>query len=344
MKALILAGGEGTRLRPLTIHTPKPIVPIGNQPFLLRQIELLKKAGIRDIILSLNYQPSAIEKVLGDGSDFGVRLRYLIEPIPLGTAGAYKFAEQFLNNTTVVLNGDILTDIDLQSVIKHHQNHQALATIVLTEVENPLAYGLVKVGNESEVINFLEKPKADEVNNLNTINAGIYIFEQKVLELIPTAEKYSFEYQLFPDLLKRKEKFYAYTATDNYWLDIGTPERYLQAHYALMDEKISNFQTERKQDFDVSDSAEIDKNSIIGKGCVIKEGAKVINSVLGENVIVEANATVFNSVIWAATKVGSSATILNSIIGNDCSIGKNVLLSKSSVLGDKTILSDFSTC
>jgi NDP-sugar pyrophosphorylase family protein len=183
MQALILAGGQGTRLRPLTINIPKPNVPIGNQPFLLRQIQSLKSAGITDITLSTGYQPSAIEKALGDGSEFGVNLRYLVEPVAMGTAGAYKFAERFLETTTVVLNGDILTDIDLRGVIERHKKHNAAATIVLTEVENPSVYGVVEIDEDQRVLRFLEKPKPDDISNINinTINAGIYILEPQIL-------------------------------------------------------------------------------------------------------------------------------------------------------------------
>ncbi len=179
MQALILAGGQGTRLRPLTVNTPKPIVPIGNQPFLLRQIESLKAADVSDITLSLNYQPSAIQQVLGDGSQFGVKLRYLIEPAPMGTAGAYKFADEYLKTATIVLNGDILTDLDLQTVVEQHQNASATATIVLTRVDNPAAYGLVEIAADNQVLRFLEKPNSAEIADLkiDTINAGIYILE-----------------------------------------------------------------------------------------------------------------------------------------------------------------------
>jgi NDP-sugar pyrophosphorylase family protein len=342
MQALILAGGQGTRLRPLTLNTPKPVVPIGNRPFLLRQIQGLKTAGITDITLSLNYQPSAIEKILGDGTDFGVNLRYLTEPKPMGTAGGYKFAEEFLKTTTVVLNGDILTDIDFQTVARHHKKNGAAATIVLTEVENPSAYGVVEVGQADEVLRFLEKPKLDGISevNVNTINAGIYILEPKVLNYIPANENYSFEYDLFPDLLRRREKFYAFVESNNYWLDIGTPQRYLQAHYDLLDGKLRNFQIKRNNAFDVSGAATIDDKSCIENGCVIKSGAQIVNSVLGKNVVVESGAVVQNSVIWAGTKIGSDARVFDSIIGCDCNIGENVSLGSGSVIGDREIFAN----
>jgi len=343
MQALILAGGEGTRLRPLTENIPKPIVPIGNEPFLLRQIQALKNAGVTDVILSVGYQPSTIERVLGDGSAYGVKLTYLVESTPMGTAGAYKFAEQFLHTSTIILNGDILTDINLQAVCREHKNHSATATIVLTPVDNPSAYGLVEVGEKNKVLRFLEKPKAEEISRIkiNTINAGIYVLEPRVLDYIPKDEKYSFEYQLFPQLLEEKENFRAFVARDNYWLDIGTPQRYLQAHYDLIAGRIKNLEITKTGNFKVSKKAQVDEYSWIADGCVIKPNARITNSVLGRDVIIEENAVIQNSVIWSGTKVNSFTTIFDSIIGNDCRIGSNVLLTNGVVLGDKTEIADF---
>lgn len=345
MQALILAGGEGTRLRPLTANTPKPIVPIGNEPFLVRQIQALKNAGVTDIILSTGYQPRAIEKALGDGSIYSVRLRYLVEPAPLGTAGAYKFAEQFLKTTTLVLNGDILTDINLSAVAEQHKKHRAAATIVLTEVEDPSAYGLVEVGENSEVLRFLEKPPAEELTqiNINTINAGIYILEPKVLDGIPKNENYSFEYGVFPGLLERGENFRAFIARDAYWLDIGTPQRYLQAHRDLMSGKIKNFEINRAGKFNRSANSEIDAKSCIADDCVIKPNARIINSVLGKGVVIAENSIVRNSVIWSGTRVNSDTRVFDSIIGSDCRIGNNVRLNSGVVLGDRTEVANF-TC
>jgi NDP-sugar pyrophosphorylase family protein len=345
MQALILAGGQGTRLRPLTNNIPKPIVPIGNEPFLLRQIQSLKNAGVTDIILSTGYQPSAIENTLGDGSRYGVKLKYLVELTPMGTAGAYKFAEKHLKTTTLVLNGDILSDIDFKEVAAHHRNFSAAATIVLTGVENPSAYGLVEVGKNNRVLRFLEKPKADEIKktNVNTINAGIYILEPSILNLIPKGENHSFEYQLFPTLLEKKEKFHAFIAKDNYWLDIGTPERYLQAHRDLMLGRIKNFQISKSSNFQRFADAEIDEKSFIGDGCVIKTRAKIINSVLGKGVIISENTVVQNSVIWAGTKINSYTSVDGAIIGNNCRIGKNAFVGNGSVLGDKTVVANFAS-
>src|SRR6202165_5431769 len=192
MQALILAGGKGTRLRPLTLYTPKPIVPICNRAFLLYQIDTLRRAGIVDITLSLSYQPQKIEQQLGDGSDFGVRLKYKVEPQPMGTAGAYKFAEELIREPTVVFNGDILTDLDLKTVIRQHKERNAVATIVLTPVEDASAYGVVETEKDGRVSRFLEKPKPDE-STCKNINAGTYVLEPQILELIPRGEKHSLD-------------------------------------------------------------------------------------------------------------------------------------------------------
>ncbi len=344
MQALILAGGKGTRLRPLTVYTPKPIVPLGNRPFLLSQIESLRQADITDVTLSLNYQPDKIEQILDDGSEFGVALRYLTEPNPMGTAGAYKFAADFLKSTTLVFNGDILTDIDLNKVIQFHKEREAVATIVLTPVENPSAYGLVKTAADGRVEEFLEKPKPEELKNLtvNTINAGIYILEPKILDLIPVNENHSFEYDLFPTLLKNKELFFAYIADDAYWLDIGTPERYWQAHQDLLSGKIKRiFPALQTASSDIAHTAEVDKQSLIASDCVIKPGAKIINSVLGAGVYVEEKAVIENSVVWSHTRINSNAVVTGAIIGRGCHIGRFTQIRAGSVLGDKTSLTDY---
>ncbi len=342
MKALILAGGKGTRLRPLTVYTPKPIVPVLNRPFLLYQIEILRRAAVADITLSLNYQPNKIEYLLGDGSDFGVNLRYVTEPAPMGTAGAYKFAGENLGRTTIVFNGDILTDTDISKVIEFHREKKAEATIVLTPVENPSAYGLVETDEEDSVRRFLEKPKPEELANLTTtnINAGIYILEPSVLDLIPKGENYSFEYNLFPALLEHKKPFFAYILQDNYWRDIGTPESYLNAHHDFFSGKIKNVKIEKRDVSDISPAAFVSENSVIGEGCIIKPSAKISNSVLGPGVRVEERAVIDKSVIWAHTHIAASAEVSNAVIGRSCYIGNNAIVGKGAVLGDKTSLTD----
>ena len=341
MQALILAGGKGTRLRPLTVYTPKPIVPICNRPFLLYQIDTLRRAGITDITLSLSYQPNKIEHLLGDGSDYGVKLKYTVEPQPMGTAGAYKFAEDLIREPTVVFNGDILTDLDLKAVIREHNERKATATVVLTPVENPRDYGLVETEKDGRIRRFLEKPGEDEIT-CNTMNAGTYILEPKVLDLIPAGESHSFEYGCFPGLLRRKEAFFAHIPARTYWIDIGTPARYLQAHHDLLANRVGRIHIkERRGDFDSATAAEIDELSIIGDDCQIKPGAQIINSVLGQGCFVEERARVENSVIWPHTRISTTAEVVDSIAGRGCYIGRSAVVRPGAVLGDKTSLTDY---
>lgn len=342
MQALILAGGKGTRLRPLTVYTPKPIVPICNRPFLLYQVEMLRRAGITDITLSLSYQPHKIEQQLGNGSDYGVKIRYTVEPQPMGTAGAYKYGEELIREPTVVLNGDILTDLDLEAVIKEHNQHAATATIVLTPVENPSAYGLVETEPDGRVRRFLEKPKAEEIS-VNTINAGTYVLDPRVLDMIPAGENYSFEYNLFPDLLRRGEPFFAHIPRpDTYWLDIGTPARYIQANHDLLADRIHALRlAERRGRFEAQAGAEVDDLSVIADDCVIKQGAQVINSVLGQGCHIEEKARIEGSVLWPHTRVSTGAQIVGAIIGRGCHVGRSAQVGAGAVLGDKSSLTDY---
>src|SRR6186997_3014254 len=234
MKAILLAGGKGTRLRPLTVHTPKPIVPIFNRPFLYYQLDLLRKVPeIDEAILSLNYQPRRIEEIFGEGAGLGVRLRYVVEPMPLGTGGAIRYAGDSLTESVVVFNGDVLTNIDLPAVLRLHRERKAKATIVLTPVDNPRAYGLVETDRDGNVVRFLEKPGEDEIT-CNTINAGIYVLEPDTFDRIPKDTPWSIERSFFPSLIERGETFLAYVDR-GYWIDIGTPAKYAQVHRDIMD-------------------------------------------------------------------------------------------------------------
>ena len=342
MQALILAGGKGTRLRPLTVYTPKPIVPVLNKPFLLYQIEILQRAGIKDITLSLNYQPDKIEQLVGNAAEYGVNLRFVTEPSPMGTGGAYKYAADDIRETTVVFNGDILTDLDVAKLIEWHQEKKSEATLALFPVENPAAYGLVETDADDRVLQFREKPKLEEVAALTTknINAGIYILEPTVLDLIPKNENCSFEYNVFPEILRSQKPFHAFVIENNYWRDIGTPTSYLQAHHDFLSGKIKNFTLENFAESDIATAAIVDKTSVIGANCIIKPNARIVNSVLGEGVLVEEKAVIENSVIWSHARISSQAEIRNSIVGRGCHIGKNASVTNA-VLGDKTSLTDY---
>jgi len=344
MRALILAGGKGTRLRPLTVYTPKPIVPLLNRPFLLYQIEILARAGIKDIVLSLSYQPDKIEDLLGDGSDYGINLRFVTEPNPLGTSGAYKFASDAIRETTIVLNGDILTNVDISEIMTFHNEKRSEATIVLAPVEDPSAYGLVETKKNGKVLRFLEKPKPDDLagQSVKTINAGIYVLEPAILDLIPKNENSSFEYDIFPEILKQSMRFNGFILNRNYWRDLGNPESYLKAHLDFLDGKVKGFENIVTANVDVATAAVVDECSIIGEGSIVKPNARIIRSVLGPGVHVEEKALIENSVIWSHSRISSFAEIRNSILGRSCHIGKNVIVNDGAVLGDKTSLPDYS--
>jgi NDP-sugar pyrophosphorylase family protein len=343
MKALILAGGKGTRLRPLTVYTPKPVVPVMNRPFLLYQLEILRRAGIKDITLSLGYQPDKIELVLGDGSEFGVNLRFVTEPRPLGTGGAYGFAADPAS-ATVVLNGDILTNAPIDKIIARHKERSAEATIVLAPVENPSAYGLVETDDDGRVLGFLEKPSPEECGSLgiNTINAGIYVLEPSVLKLIPEDENCSFEYDVFPALLRDEKRVYSYILTQNYWRDIGTTQSYLDAHHDFLARKIKGFDLKKAGSSDVATAADIDKISVLGENCTIKPGVRIVNSVIGAGVNIEEKAIIENSVIWPHTRIAAGAELNNAIVGRGSHIGRNAKIGPGTVLGDKASIPDYS--
>ena len=343
MHALILAGGKGTRLRPLTVYTPKPIVPVMNRPFLLYQIDVLKRAGIEDITLSLSYQPDKIEQMLGDGSELGVNLRFITEPHPLGTAGAYRFASEELNDTTVVLNGDILTNADVAKIIAFHKLNNAEATITLVPVEDPWNFGLVETDKEHKVKGFIEKPKREAAakKKLSNINAGIYILEPSIRDLIEKGENCSFEYNVFPDLLERKQAFYAYRLNNEYWRDLGTPENYLAAHLDFLADRIDGFELPSLDQAGIATHAKIER-SLIGEDCVIKPNVDVVNSVLGPGVHVEEKARIENSVIWSHTRVASFASVDGAVVARGCHIGRNTIVRQGTVLGDKASIPDYS--
>lgn len=342
MQALILAGGKGTRLRPLTVYTPKPIVPVMNRPLMLYQVDLLKKAGITDVTLSLSYQPDKIEQIMGNGSEFGVNLRYITEANPLGTGGAYRFAADSTIETTVVFNGDILTDLDLTAMIKFHRETKAEATIALSPVDDPTRYGVAQTGEDGRILRFVEKPDAAQLSELsNTINAGVYILEPSILELIAKDTNRSFEYHVFPDILERGLPFYGFVMSGEYWLDIGTPESYLKAHLDLLSDKVKSIAIERTFNSDVATHAEVDRTSVIGEGCTVKPGVRIRNSVIGSGVLIEEKAVIENSVIWSHTRIAAAAEVRNSVIGRSCHIGRNAFVGEGSILGDKTSLTDY---
>ena len=349
MKAILLAGGKGTRLRPLTIHTPKPIVPIFNRAFLHYQIDLLKQVPeIDEVILSLNYQPRRIEEVFGDGADLGIKIRYVVEPVPLGTAGAIKYAGDKLTESVVVFNGDVMTQLDLAAVIRMHRERQARATIVLTPVANPSAYGLVETDAQSNIKRFIEKPKPEEITT-NHINAGIYLLEPDTFDRIPSEVPWSIERSYFPSLIERNETFVAYVY-NGYWIDIGTPEKYVQVHRDIMDGRFvappfAGLTSPRRciaPDVRIEEGATIGDPVFIDEGVLVKAGARLgPYAVLGRQTQVEEEAIIERAIVWPNCRIGSQSSITDAVLGRQCHIGRNVSLNSGAVLGDKTTLTDF---
>lgn len=343
MKGLILAGGRGARLRPLTLNTPKPIVPVANRPFLLYQIDLMKSAEIDEIILSLSYQPRKIEDLLKGGADFGVLIRYAIESNPLGTAGAFKNAEEWIEEPTVVFNGDVLTSLNLNAVIQAHREKQAIATIVLTPVEDPTAYGLVESDETGRISRFLEKPGMDEITS-NNINAGTYVLEPDVFAHIPNDRPFSFERELFPALLEQGLPVYAFVS-DCYWIDIGTPDKYLEVHRDIVEGRYRSPEIPATM-LDTSalpEGISVDGKSLIGEGTTVREGARVESSVIGPNCTIDSGAQVVDSVIWSNNTIDNGARVTGSILGRGCYVGRSAILKPGTVLGGKSSITEFSS-
>ena len=349
MKAILLAGGLGSRLRPLTLNTPKPIVPIFDRPLLSYQIDLLRTIPeIDEVILSLNYQPTEIEAVIGDGADIGIRIRYAVEPSPLGTGGAIRFAATHIDETVLVFNGDVLTQVDLGALLELHRSRSARATIVLTPVDNPTAYGLVETDPAGKVRRFLEKPSPNEIT-CNTINAGIYVLEPDTFDRIPRDTKYSIERGYFPSLVEKNEPFVAYIER-GYWLDIGTPNKYLQAHRDIMEGRFSAQPFLGDQIGQaivdptalVHPSAQLEGPCFIGASAQIKAGVRVkANSVISRNTVVEESSTIDGAIIWPDTVIGSNTTVHDAIIGRGARLDPYVSVGRGVVLGDRSVLTAY---
>ena len=349
MKALILIGGLGSRLRPLTCYKPKPLLPIANKPFLEYQFQLLRKHGIKEVILCVAYMSHEFERYFGTGKKWGLKIRYVHEKEPLGTGGAIKNAAKYIDEPVVIFNGDILTDLNITAMMRFHKQNKSFITIALSRVKDPTHFGLVETEKSGKIQSFLEKPSWDEVT-CNTINAGIYVFDPKALDFIPSKVSFSVERGLFPNLLSRKYPLYGFVSR-GYWLDIGTLDKYLQANHDLLTGTI-NLKLEGKR---LKPNLIVGKNLKFGKHIEIKgkiicgDNVKIADFVqlqgnvcIGNNVTIGTGSIISDSVILNGTRIEEGVRIEHSLLGENCIIEANAHLSADTTLGNNTIIRKFS--
>jgi mannose-1-phosphate guanylyltransferase len=337
MQAVILVGGEGTRLRPLTSTVPKPVVPLVDRPFIAYMLEWLASHGVDDVIMSCGFLATSVRNVLGDGSGYGVRLRFVEEPDPRGTAGALKFAEPMLDEQFLMLNGDVLTDIDLAAQIAQHNDSGAKATLALVPVEDPTAYGLVHLLANNAVRDFVEKPSSDQIDT-NLISAGAYVLEREILELVPPDRNVSIEREVWPRLVGAG--LYGHPS-DSYWLDIGTPERYLKATFDIIEGHVETSVRERLGDEYVALGPDTELAGRVVPPAVLQRGVKVAGgahagslAVLGEGVSLAEGAMVERSVVLSGTEIGEGCVLRDCIVAAGCRIGPRTQLLDGAVLGE----------
>ncbi|MBI4203290.1 MAG: NDP-sugar synthase [Chloroflexi bacterium] len=339
MKAVILVGGEGTRLRPLTHGMPKSMVPVLNRPFLEHTLAHLRQHGVDEVILAVGYLPQVIQAHFGAGEGTGVRLRYALEPRPLGTAGAVKRAAAHLDRTFAVLNGDIFSDLDLGAMLSFHQSRQAQATIALTRVEDPSAFGVVETGPGGRVQRFIEKPHREEATT-NWINAGVYILEPEALAQAPPDTHYMFERGLFPLLLEQGEPVYGYPFS-GYWVDMGTPQKYLQLNCDLLQGQAQSFlvpwegnEVRLGKGVVVPPGAELRGPCLIGDGCKLERGVRIWGpAVLGPGCHLGPEAMVEATVLWEGVTAGRGASLTRCVVGSHTQVQAQARLHDCALAG-----------
>jgi len=342
MKAVILVGGEATRLFPLTCNIPKVMVPVLNMPFLEHVIRYLSQHQVKDIILAQRHLGQTIESYFGDGGQFGVKLSYTLEDTPLGTAGGVKNAEKYLDETFLVLNGDVFTSLDITAMMGFHQERKAKVTIALTPVDDPTSYGLIETNAQGKVTRFLEKPSWDQVTT-NMINAGTYVLEPEVLARVPPQAKFSFERELFPLLLDQGEPIYAYSSAA-YWIDIGTPEKYFQLHRDLLSGKSNQYAPALPREVviggqsSIHPTAQITGPILIGSNCTIGQNVTLVGPlVIGHGGTIMEDAVIEGSIVWRNAWLGPRVNLKNSIVADNCRLDADSIIEES-ILGDNVSL------
>ncbi|MBI3753741.1 MAG: mannose-1-phosphate guanyltransferase [Deltaproteobacteria bacterium] len=350
MKAVIMAGGFGTRLRPLTNNLPKPMVPMVNKPMMEHIIELLVRCKITDLISLLYFHPEMIENYFGDGSKFGVKMTYVGASDDLGTAGSVRNAREHLDKPFLVISGDLLTDFDLVKAIEFHRKKKAKATMVLTRVENPLPFGIVITNEDGRIDRFMEKPGWGEVFS-DTINTGIYILEPEILDLIPANQEFDFSKDLFPLLLERKEPLYGYIA-DGYWKDVGSLDEYRHANLDILHGKVKvNIPGEEVgrpgvwlgKDSRVDFTCKLEGSVVIGANCRIGGNCRITDSIIGDNSAIEEGATVISSIIWDNVSLGQKAALQENVVASRSDIREGAYLAEGAVISDNCRIGKAST-
>jgi len=353
VQAVILAGGQGTRLHPLTYTRPKPIVPLLNRPFLQYQLALLRGHGITDIILSCSYRVDDIRAALGTGDAAGVSLRYVVEQEPLGTAGGIRNAAELAHGRLVVLNGDILTDADLGAIMRFHEERQARVTIGLVPVEDPTQYGLVETDAGGAVRRFVEKPRRDEVTT-NRVNAGIYVLEADLLGRIPTTRPMSIEREFFPSLLASRVPVFGCAIGNHYWRDIGSPAAYREAQLDLLRGRVATTVSPPGTlrdgcwvgaDARLAPDATLTAPAVIGADVDAGAGARLGPfAVIGDGARIAAGACIEGTILWEGVAVGKDAVLRDCIVGANAVIGAlvdaapGVVVEANAVVPDRTRL------
>ncbi len=348
MKAVVMAGGDGARLRPLTVGRPKPMVPVVNKTVMAHILELLRSHGITEVVVTLRYLASVIQDFFEDGSNLGMKLTYVVEEAPLGTAGSVKNAAQWLDETFLVISGDALTDFDLTEILRAHKAHGALATITLTHVPNPLEYGVTIIDDNSDVVRFLEKPSWGEVIS-DTVNTGIYVLEPEVLDLIPSNMPYDFSKELFPTMLQSGMTIYGHVAS-GYWCDIGNIEEYRRANVDLLYGRVKVAEPFGEhigggiwvgRGVEIAPSAQLFGPIYLGNDVKIKGNVQIYGpTAIRDYTVIDNYSRIERSIIWRNTYVGENCELRGTIISRQCSIKPKVVAFEGVVLGESCTLGE----
>jgi mannose-1-phosphate guanylyltransferase len=341
-QAVVLAGGEGTRLRPLTNHRPKPLLPVLGRPCVEYTLRALAGAGIEKVYLACGYKSMDVVKALGDGKGLGLDLVYAFEEQPMGTAGAVKLLEDQLDETFVVAMGDTLMDIDFEVVVREHEEKKAVVTIALTEVDKPTEFGIVGLGDDQRIMRFKEKPKQEEVFS-NLINAGVYVIQREAFDFVPEDTKFDFSKNLFPKLMEAGKPLYG-SLLRGLWKDIGRPQDLLDANIRMAERKgverfISGIKTEGRiygGGFS-GQGAVLNGPLYVGDGVKIGEGTVVTRSAIGQGTVIEPVTRILDSLILDSCLIQRGACLEGTIVGDGCRVGAGVVL-KGCILGDQVVI------